>query len=138
MSSEFMQVSHTQRFVQLNQHPSLHGIGGLCKRLVDMTLASFGSLLLLPVFLVISLLIMRDSPGPIFFRQRRVGLKKQEFWMYKFRSPDFKLMKQYLIRPAIFYGRNLYDPALMTDLGFDHFSIGRASQGPLVSQEAWS
>ncbi len=44
-----------------------------------------------------------------------------EFW-----SPDFAAIKRSLRRPAIFDGRNLYDPALLGELGFDHFPIGRA------------
>ena len=45
-----------------------------------------------------------------------------EFW-----SPDFAAIKRTLRRPAIFDGRNLYDPAVLRDLGFDHFPIGRAA-----------
>ena len=44
-----------------------------------------------------------------------------EFW-----SPDFAAIKRSLRRPAIFDGRNLYDPALLRELGFDHFPVGRA------------
>ena len=45
-----------------------------------------------------------------------------EFW-----SPDFAAVKRSLRTPAIFDGRNLYDPALLRELGFDHFPIGRAA-----------
>lgn len=86
MSSEFSHLTRTQGFAYLDEHPSITGLSGFSKRLVDVTLSSIGILLLLPVFLILSVLIMLDSPGPIFFRQRRVGLKGQEFWMYKFRS----------------------------------------------------
>ncbi len=43
----------------------------------------------------------------------------------QFRSPDFDLIRSSLSRPAIFDGRNLYDPGLMAQLGFDYFAIGR-------------
>ena len=43
----------------------------------------------------------------------------------EFRSPDFDLLKRQLREPAIFDGRNLYDPNLMRRLGFDYFAIGR-------------
>lgn len=43
-----------------------------------------------------------------------------EFW-----SPDFEAIRRSLKRPAIFDGRNLYDPALLREMGFDHFPIGR-------------
>lgn len=67
-------------------HPSLHGLSGLTKRLFDVSFALTGLLLAMPVMLVIALLIKLDSPGPVFFRQRRVGLNGREFGMYKFRT----------------------------------------------------
>ena len=42
-----------------------------------------------------------------------------------FRSPDFDTIKSSLSRPAIFDGRNLYDPAKVKAQGFDYFAIGR-------------
>jgi UDPglucose 6-dehydrogenase len=42
-----------------------------------------------------------------------------------FRSPDFPKLKATLSHPAIFDGRNLYDPARMVAEGFDYYSIGR-------------
>ena len=60
------------------------------KRLLDVCLALILTALFLPVWIVIPLLITFDSPGPIFYRHRRVGKNGKEFWMYKFRSmvPD--------------------------------------------------
>ena len=43
----------------------------------------------------------------------------------EFRSPDFAALKQALGTPAVFDGRNLYDPAMMRVLGFEYFPIGR-------------
>jgi UDPglucose 6-dehydrogenase len=43
----------------------------------------------------------------------------------EFRAPDFALLKKTLKTPAIFDGRNLYDPAVMRKLGFEYFPIGR-------------
>jgi UDPglucose 6-dehydrogenase len=43
----------------------------------------------------------------------------------EFRSPDFDLIKRALSKPVIFDGRNLYDPALMKQLGFAYYAIGR-------------
>jgi len=43
----------------------------------------------------------------------------------EFRSPDFTAVKAALKAPAIFDGRNLYDPAMMRALGFEYFPIGR-------------
>jgi UDPglucose 6-dehydrogenase len=45
----------------------------------------------------------------------------------EFRSPDFALLKKTLRTPAIFDGRNLYDPAMMRSLGFEYFSVGRTA-----------
>ncbi len=43
----------------------------------------------------------------------------------EFRSPDFELIKKQLKQPSIFDGRNLYDPAQMSRLGFNYYAIGR-------------
>jgi UDPglucose 6-dehydrogenase len=43
----------------------------------------------------------------------------------EFRSPDFAAIKAKLRTPAIFDGRNLYDPAVLKQLGFEYFPIGR-------------
>jgi UDPglucose 6-dehydrogenase len=43
----------------------------------------------------------------------------------EFRSPDFAAIKAELKTPAIFDGRNLYDPAVLKSLGFEYFPIGR-------------
>ncbi|HEY9857182.1 MAG TPA: sugar transferase [Stenomitos sp.] len=67
-------------------HPSLHGLPGLSKRLFDLSFALLGLVLALPVMLAIAVLIKLDSPGPVLFKQRRVGLNGREFWMYKFRT----------------------------------------------------
>ena len=56
------------------------------KRLFDLGAAGLGLLLLSPVLVAIALWIKRDSPGPVFFRQERVGLQGKPFRIYKFRS----------------------------------------------------
>jgi UDPglucose 6-dehydrogenase len=43
----------------------------------------------------------------------------------EFRSPDFALLKKTLKTPAIFDGRNLYDPAMIQAQGFEYFPVGR-------------
>ena len=45
----------------------------------------------------------------------------------EFKSPDFDEIKRLLKQPVIFDGRNLYEPALMRDLGFDYQGIGRST-----------
>jgi len=44
----------------------------------------------------------------------------------QFKSPDFDQIKQRLKQPLIFDGRNLYDPAVMRDMGIEYLGIGRA------------
>lgn len=56
------------------------------KRLIDFILALLGLIVLSPVFLIIAIWIKLDSKGPVFFRQKRVGLNKSHFQIYKFRS----------------------------------------------------
>lgn len=58
----------------------------LVKRLIDVTVAVVGLLLCAPLFGLIALAIRLDSPGPVIFRQTRVGLRGRHFEMYKFRS----------------------------------------------------
>ena len=58
----------------------------LVKRPFDIASSLLGLLLLSPVFLLIAVLIKLDSPGPVFFRQRRVGKSGRQFTFYKFRS----------------------------------------------------
>ena len=45
----------------------------------------------------------------------------------EFRSPDFAAIRQKLKTPAIFDGRNLYDPAAVRAQGLEYFPIGRKS-----------
>jgi exopolysaccharide biosynthesis polyprenyl glycosylphosphotransferase len=58
----------------------------LIKRTLDVVVASLGLLLAAPLFLVIALWIKRDSPGPVFFRQTRLGTNMREFTTLKFRT----------------------------------------------------
>jgi len=59
---------------------------GFCKRAFDLLFASLAILLTAPVMGTIALGIKLTSPGPIFFRQERVGLNRRVFTMLKFRS----------------------------------------------------
>lgn len=56
------------------------------KRLFDVSCASLGILLLWPALLAIALAIKLTSAGPVIFTQRRVGLRQNEFYLYKFRT----------------------------------------------------
>lgn len=57
-----------------------------CKRLLDFVLSLAACIVLAPVMLAIAVWIKLDSPGPVFFRQRRVGAHKTHFNILKFRT----------------------------------------------------
>jgi len=56
------------------------------KRLFDLAAAALGLLLCLPLFALVAVAIKLDSPGPVFFRQTRIGRHGQPFRIHKFRS----------------------------------------------------
>ena len=56
------------------------------KRLLAVILSLCGMIVLSPLLLILCLAIKIDSPGPIFFRQKRVGIHKQHFNILKFRT----------------------------------------------------
>ncbi|MGD0283269.1 MAG: TIGR03013 family XrtA/PEP-CTERM system glycosyltransferase, partial [Dissulfurispiraceae bacterium] len=58
----------------------------LSKRYIDIILSTIGLLLTAPLFPIIALVIKLDSPGPVFFRQTRVGNREKLFKLYKFRT----------------------------------------------------
>jgi exopolysaccharide biosynthesis polyprenyl glycosylphosphotransferase len=64
----------------------LEGWPVVIKRMVDIVVSASMSILLLPVFLLTALLIKITSPGPVFFVQKRLGLNKRHFGIYKFRT----------------------------------------------------
>jgi putative colanic acid biosynthesis UDP-glucose lipid carrier transferase len=71
--------------VNLNE-PLASGVNGLAKELFDRAFALFALIMLAPLFAVIAAAIKASSPGPVFFRQPRLGLNGRQFQVYKFRS----------------------------------------------------
>ena len=71
--------------VTLNESP-LAGLGSVVKRIMDITGATAALLLFSPVMAVVATLVRLSSPGPILYRQERMGLDGQTFGMLKFRS----------------------------------------------------
>jgi putative colanic acid biosynthesis UDP-glucose lipid carrier transferase len=71
--------------VELNQ-PVSGGVGGIVKDLFDKIFSFVVLVMLLPLFLVIAACIKLSSPGPVFFKQPRLGLNGKKFNVYKFRS----------------------------------------------------
>ena len=68
------------------QNPALTGTQRLLKRTIDLLAGSLLSLLALPFFVIIALMVKLSSSGPIFFKQIRVGEQGRPFTLYKFRS----------------------------------------------------
>jgi exopolysaccharide biosynthesis polyprenyl glycosylphosphotransferase len=66
--------------------PSLRGANALIKRVLDVALGIPLTLLALPLLAIVAVAIKLDSPGPVLFRQTRVGMHGQPFACYKFRS----------------------------------------------------
>lgn len=58
----------------------------VCKRVLDFTISGLCLLLLSPVYIFAALKVKLSSPGPIFYKQERIGLFGQPFCIYKFRS----------------------------------------------------
>jgi exopolysaccharide biosynthesis polyprenyl glycosylphosphotransferase len=68
------------------EEPTLSGMSLLVKNAMDRVFALLGLLVLLPLFAVIGLAIKFTDPGPIFFRQKRIGHEGRTFRVWKFRT----------------------------------------------------
>lgn len=62
------------------------GVRRFVKRFIDIVLSFIGILMVLPLFPLVAFAIKLDSPGPIFFKQIRVGMSDKDFMIYKFRT----------------------------------------------------
>ena len=56
------------------------------KRVIDLVLSVLAAVILSPLFLILFIAIKMDTPGPIFFKQKRVGINKTHFNILKFRT----------------------------------------------------
>lgn len=64
----------------------LHGLRPALKRLLDITVAAAALLAASPILVITALAIKLESPGPLLFRQERLGKDHKPFTIYKFRS----------------------------------------------------
>lgn len=109
----------------------------ICKPILDIVLSLAGLLLFSWLFLIIIIAIEIDDPGPVFFTQKRVGIHKSYFKLYKFRSMKMStphdmpthLLKdpeQYITRVGRFLRRYSLDetPQLINILKQDMSIIG--------------
>jgi exopolysaccharide biosynthesis polyprenyl glycosylphosphotransferase len=106
--------------VALNR-PSLRGRQLIMKRTLDLVCSAVG-LLLAPLFALIALVIRLSSPGPVFFKQTRVGLGGRSFRITKFRTmvPDAEARKQDLVERSLYADQRLFkmvDDPRVTPIG---------------------
>jgi exopolysaccharide biosynthesis polyprenyl glycosylphosphotransferase len=88
----------------------------LLKRVIDVAAASVLLVAATPLLLVLAWLIHRDSPGPVFYRQRRLGMDIREFTLFKFRTmkdgtddgPHREYVEQIMRVDALPAANNLY------------------------------
>jgi exopolysaccharide biosynthesis polyprenyl glycosylphosphotransferase len=66
--------------------PVFAGLDWMVKRVFDLSVSSLLILIGTPIWLILAAAVKLDSPGPVFYRDRRVGLGEREFGMFKFRS----------------------------------------------------
>lgn len=72
--------------VNIRSVPLTDSFNRAVKRLMDILFSLFFIILFSPVMLVAAIMVKLSSPGPIIFKQKRVGYHNKEFNMYKFRS----------------------------------------------------
>ncbi len=72
--------------VNIRNVPLTSGWNQFMKRTVDIVGALFATVLFSPIMLLCALLVKITSPGPVLFKQERIGLHNKPFYMYKFRS----------------------------------------------------
>jgi exopolysaccharide biosynthesis polyprenyl glycosylphosphotransferase len=66
--------------------PGIYGWRRLLKRAFDVMAVTLGLVVISPLLLIIAILIKLDSPGPVLYKQKRIGEHGQPFMMLKFRS----------------------------------------------------
>ncbi len=64
----------------------LQGWANVLKRTFDILASGLALVILSPVFLIVAILIKLDSPGTVFYKHRRLGIRKRHFSLYKFRT----------------------------------------------------
>ena len=92
----------------------------LVKRLFDIFAGIIGSILAVLIMIIVGPIIKIQSPGPILFKQKRIGKNGQHIWIYKIRSMrmDAEAMKQQLMDD------NLVKDGMMFKMDFDPRIIG--------------
>ena len=74
--------------INIRYVPLSNTFNSMVKRVMDIVGSICGIIVASPLMLVMCILIKITSPGPLIYRQERVGLHNRTFWMYKFRSME--------------------------------------------------
>jgi exopolysaccharide biosynthesis polyprenyl glycosylphosphotransferase len=102
----FKARSTNPRMLDLDENSQVMAVAGpsgiwqaFAKRAIDCIASALLLILLAPLLVIVSFLVKFTSPGPVFFRQTRVGLNKRQFQIYKFRTmmPDAEQMQDRLV-----------------------------------------
>ena len=72
--------------INIRYVPLTNTMSAFAKRCVDLAGSFFGLILISPLLLTVAFLVKFTSPGPVIFKQERVGLHNRPFMMYKFRT----------------------------------------------------
>jgi lipopolysaccharide/colanic/teichoic acid biosynthesis glycosyltransferase len=82
------------------------------KRAFDVVAAALGLLFLWPLLLILALIVRLESPGPVIFKQPRIGKGGKPFTMYKFRTmrPDAKGRQDIVVPQISDFSRYVFDP----------------------------
>ena len=80
--------------INIRYVPLSNTFNALVKRVMDIVGSIIAIIIASPVMLVMCILIKVTSPGPLIYKQERVGLHNKTFWMYKFRSMEVQPVEQ--------------------------------------------
>ncbi len=91
-----VEIKAIHRDIQINNVGGMNCLSFICpliigkdfwiKRAFDISFATLFLILMSPVYLAIAIAIKLDSPGPVFYQQTRIGLRRREFQVWKFRT----------------------------------------------------
>jgi undecaprenyl-phosphate galactose phosphotransferase/putative colanic acid biosynthesis UDP-glucose lipid carrier transferase len=89
--------SEGQQFPAIDiQRAPLNGLEQFVKRVMDLSIAFFALVLLLPVMALTAVAIKLDGPGPVIFRQYRKGFNGRQFIMFKFRTMEVQENERFI------------------------------------------
>jgi Undecaprenyl-phosphate glucose phosphotransferase len=84
---------------EVTQRP-ISGWSSATKRVLDCVLATLALIFLTPLFVIVAIAIKLDTPGPVFFMQKRLGFNNEPFEIYKFRSMRHNAGEEPIVRQA--------------------------------------